>query len=297
MEQTKQSTTYKGKEDNILKREKIKKVICKILFVVSLLAILFFILLPIYWCFATAFKPSSEITSKVVTLWPKKFTFDNFVSAWTKSGFSTYFNNSLFIAVIGDFFIVVISVLTGYALARFRFKGKNVFLLILLCTQFIPGAMLITPVFIIFKNLKMLNNLFALVLINTTFHFPFNAILMRGFISGIDYTIEEAAQIDGCSRLKAIRCVLLPLLKPSIVTIAAYGFISCWNEFLFSFMLLSKQKLLTLPVGLKNLVGEFSINYGQLAAGAVIAVVPTLILFSYVQKNLVGGLSTGAVKG
>lgn len=127
--------------------------------------------------------------------------------------------------------------------------------------------------------------------------FKFNEILMSGFISGIDYTIEEAAQIDGCSRLGAIRHVLLPILKPGIATIAAYGFISCWNEFLFSFMFISKQAKLTLPVGLKSLVGEFSINYGQLAAGAIIAVVPTLILFSYVQKNLVGGLSSGAVKG
>ena len=170
-------------------------------------------------------------------------------------------------------------------------------MLVLLCTQFIPGAMMITPIFIIFKNLGMLNSLFSLVLVNTTFQFPFNSILMRGFIEGIDYTIEEAAQIDGCSRLGAIWHVLLPVLKPGIATIAAYGFISCWNEFLFSFMFINKQAKLTLPVGLKSLVGEFSINYGQLAAGAIIAVVPTLILFSYVQKNLVGGLSSGAVKG
>ena len=257
----------------------------------------FFIIFPIYWCFATSFKPSAEITSKVVTYWPNTFTFQNYVEAWTRSGFSVYFKNSLFIAVFGVVFIVILSILTGYALARFKFKGKNAFMLILLCTQFIPGAMLITPIFIIFKNLNMLNSLFALVLINTTFHFPFNSILMRGFIGSIDYTIEEAAQIDGCSRLGAIWHVLLPVLKPGIATIAAYGFISCWNEFLFSFMFISKQSKLTLPVGLKNLVGEFSINYGQLAAGAIIAVLPTLILFSYVQKNLVGGLSSGAVKG
>lgn len=274
-----------------------KKVIPQVLFTAALLIFLVFIVFPIYWCFVTSFKPSAEITSKMISYWPRSFTFENYVGAWTKSGFSTYFKNSLFIAVLGVCFIVVISVLTGYALSRFKFKGKNLFMLILLCTQFIPGAMLITPMFIIFKNLNMLNSLFALVLINTTFHFPFNSILMRGFVSGIDYTIEEAAQIDGCSRLKAIWYVLLPILKPGIATIAAYGFISCWNEFLFSFMFISKQGKLTLPVGLKNLVGEFSINYGQLAAGALIAVIPTLILFSYVQKNLVGGLSSGAVKG
>ncbi|NSD58474.1 carbohydrate ABC transporter permease [Enterocloster clostridioformis] len=266
-------------------------------FAAALIVILIFILFPIYWCLATSFKPSAEITSKTVTYWPAAFTLKNYAEAWTKSGFSTYFKNSLSISVFGVMFIVLISVLTGYALSRFKFKGKNAFMLLLLCTQFIPGAMLITPIFIIFKNLGMLNSLFALVLVNTTFHFPFNSILMRGFIGGIDYTIEEAAQIDGCSRLGAIWHVLLPVLKPGIATIAAYGFISCWNEFLFSFMFISKQNKLTLPVGLKNLVGEFSINYGQLAAGAVIAVVPTLILFSYVQKNLVGGLSSGAVKG
>ena len=280
-----------------MKNGKGKKALSGILFVTALLVILIFILFPIYWCFATSFKPSAEITSKIVTYWPNAFTLQNYVEAWTRSGFSVYFKNSLFIAVFGVVFIVILSILTGYALARFKFKGKNAFMLILLCTQFIPGAMLITPIFIIFKNLNMLNSLFALVLVNTTFHFPFNSILMRGFIGSIDYTIEEAAQIDGCSRLGAIWHVLLPVLKPGIATIAAYGFISCWNEFLFSFMFISKQSKLTLPVGLKNLVGEFSINYGQLAAGAIIAVLPTLILFSYVQKNLVGGLSSGAVKG
>ena len=280
-----------------MKNGKGKKALSSFLFVTALLVILIFILFPIYWCFATSFKPSAEITSKIVTYWPNAFTLQNYVEAWTRSGFSVYFKDSLFIAVFGVVFIVILSILTGYALARFKFKGKNAFMLILLCTQFIPGAMLITPIFIIFKNLNMLNSLFALVLVNTTFHFPFNSILMRGFIGSIDYTIEEAAQIDGCSRLGAIWHVLLPVLKPGIATIAAYGFISCWNEFLFSFMFISKQSKLTLPVGLKNLVGEFSINYGQLAAGAIIAVLPTLILFSYVQKNLVGGLSSGAVKG
>lgn len=280
-----------------MKAGKGKKVLSGAAFAAALLVILVFILFPVYWCLVTSFKPSAEITSKNVSYWPVSFTFENYLNAWTRSGFSSYFKNSLFIAGVGVVFIVVLSILSGYALARFKFRGKNAFMLTLLCTQFIPGAMLITPIFIIFKNLNMLNSLFALVLVNTTFHFPFNSILMKGFVSGIDYTIEEAAQIDGCSRLGAIWYVLLPVLKPGIATIAAYGFISCWNEFLFSFMFISKQNKLTLPVGLKNLVGEFSINYGQLAAGAVIAVIPTLILFSYVQKNLVGGLSSGAVKG
>ncbi|MCH3988330.1 MAG: carbohydrate ABC transporter permease [Lachnospiraceae bacterium] len=276
---------------------KVKHGISRTFFYIALLLFLIFIIIPIYWCIVTSFKHSAEITSSVVTYWPKQFTVENYINAWLQSGFEIYFRNSLFISVIGVVFIVVISVLSGYALARFKFKGKNVYMLILLCTQFIPGAMLLTPMFLIFKNLGLLNNLFGIVLVDVTFHVPFNAIMMRGFISGIDYTIEEAAQIDGCSRLQAVCKVLLPILKPGIATVAAYSFISCWNEFLFTFMFISKQNLLTLPVGLKNMVGEYTINYGQLAAGAIIAVIPTLILFSFVQKNLVGGLSAGAVKG
>jgi multiple sugar transport system permease protein len=276
---------------------KAKHGLARTFFYIALLLFLIFIIIPIYWCIVTSFKHSAEITSPVVTYWPKQFTFENYINAWLQSGFEVYFRNSLFISVLGVLFIVVISVLSGYALARFKFKGKTVYMLILLCTQFVPGAMLLTPMFLIFKNMGLLNNLFGIVLVDVTFHVPFNAIMMRGFISGIDYTIEEAAQIDGCSRLQAVMKVLLPILKPGIATVAAYSFISCWNEFLFTFMFISKQNLLTLPVGLKNMVGEYTINYGQLAAGAIIAVIPTLILFSFVQKNLVGGLSAGAVKG
>lgn len=268
-----------------------------VLFYILLIIFLGFILLPIYWCLVTSFKPGTQITSKNVSFWPVSFTIENYITAWTKSGFSTYFLNSFFIAFCGTLIIVVASIFAGYALARFKFKGKKAFMIVLLCTQFIPGAMLITPMFIIFKNIGLLNNLFAIVLINVTFSVPFNTILMQGFVGGIDYTIEEAAQIDGCSRIGGIVRILLPVLKPGIATVAAYGFISCWNEFIFTFMFISKQQKLTLPVGLKNLVGEYSINYGQLAAGAIIAVLPTLILFCFVQKNLVGGLSSGAVKG
>ena len=282
---------------NSMKHSNGKKILSGVLFAAALLAILVFILFPIYWCLVTSFKPSAEITSKNVTYWPKTFTFQNYVEAWIRSGFSNYFKNSLFIAVFGVVFIVILSILTGYALARFKFKGKNVFMLILLCTQFIPGAMLITPIFIIFKNLNMLNSLFALVLVNTTFHFPFNSILMRGFISGIDYTIEEAAQIDGCSRLGAIRHVLLPILKPGIATIAAYGFISCWNEFLFALTMTDGKAMRPIAVGLAFFIDEMGVHWGPLMAASILMSVPAVIFFSLAQNQMVKGLSAGAVKG
>lgn len=258
---------------------------------------LIFVVFPLYWIFVTSVKPEAEITAKVISYWPRAFTFDNFVNAWKNAGFSVYFKNSLVVSGIGIVLIVGVSILTGYALARFRFKGRPAVMLILLCTQFIPGAMLLTPMFILFKQFNMLNSLLALALVNTTFQIPFNSILMSGFIEGIDYGIEEAAQIDGCSRMGALIRVVFPLLKPGIVTVAAYSFIACWNEFLFSYMFISKQSRYTLSVGLKSLMGEYAVNYGQLAAGAVLAVIPVAILFTIMQRHLVAGIGAGAVKG
>ena len=280
-----------------MKKITFKKVLFKGLFILALLLFLFFICVPIYWCLVNSGKKMSEIFSKEVTFWPKEFVWDNYVDAWEISGFKIYFWNSTKIAIFGVLGIVLISIMTGYALDRYKFKGKNFYMLLLLCTQFIPGAMLLSPMYLIFNDLHLLNNLWALVLINITFRFPYDAVMMRSFIHGIDYTIEEAAQIDGCSRVGTMFHILLPLLKPGIATVAAYAFISCWNEFLYAFMFINEQKKVTLPVGLKLMVSEFTVKYGTLAAGAIIAVAPTLILFSYVQKHLVGGIAAGAVKG
>ena len=274
-----------------------KRVIVRILFWIALLLFLVFICIPIYWCLSTSLKTQAEIISTQIVFWPSRMNFDNYVNAWVGSNFKQYFLNSLFITVFGVIGIVIVSLMTGYTLDRYKFKGKNAFMLILLCTQFVPGAMLLTPMFLIFKDMHLLNSLWALVLVNITFRFPYDSIMMRSFIHGIDYTIEEAAQIDGCSRVGTIVRILLPLLKPGIATVAAYAFISCWNEFLYSYMFIDSMTKRTIPVGLKSLIGEFSVDFGKLAAGAIIAVIPTLLLFSYVQKHLVGGIAAGAVKG
>lgn len=125
----------------------------------------------------------------------------------------------------------------------------------------------------------------------------FNSILMKGFISGIPIELEEAAAIDGCGKIEAIMKTVVPLLLPGLVATAAFSFVGVWNEFLFAFMLISKKNLYTIPVGLKSLIGEFAINYGTLAAGSIIALIPALFMFMYLQKYLIAGLSAGSVKG
>lgn len=256
-----------------------------------------FVLVPILWTIVTSLKDEGDILKKPVKYIPDPATLTNYARAWVNCNFDRYFLNSIKISVIAVFFIVLIAIITGYTLNRFRFRGRNLFMLMLLCVQFIPHAVLLIPLFEIFHKLGMIGKPISVILVCITFQFPFNSILMRGFVSGIPYTLEEAAQIDGCSRLMAVIKVVIPMLIPGIVTTAAFAFIGVWNEFLFSMMFLNDSANYTIPIGLKMMQGEYNISYGALAAGAIIAMAIPVALFAYLQKYLVTGMGAGAVKG
>ena len=262
-----------------------------------LLLICVYVVFPIYWAINTAFKTEPEILGKVVTYLPKKPTLSNFIDAWTNVGFDKYFFNSLKVSIISVLFIVIISVMVGYALSRYKFKFKMAFLGLLLAVQFIPAAVLLVPLFNIFNGLGLVGSHIALVIINVTFQTPFCCVLMRGFVEGVPYALEEAAMIDGCSRIKGVFKVVVPMLVPGIVTVGAFALIGCWNEFLFAMMMLNDPTKYTVPIGLKMMQGEYGIHYGSMAAGAIIAMIIPVILFAYLQKYLVTGMSSGAVKG
>lgn len=258
---------------------------------------LIFILFPFFWTVSTALKSEAEVFSKPVKYWSENPTVDNLLQAWKSAGFSTYFKNSLLVSIGGMLCILFLAILVGYALSRFRFRGKNMFMMIILCTQFLPGAMLLIPLFLIFKNIGLSSSLLSLVITYTLFEFPFNAILMRGYISNLPGELEEAAWMDGCSRLGGIFRILVPMLLPSIVAAGAFAFIACWNEYLFALMFINNPSNFTVPVGISYLQGQFQVNYGLQAAGALISMLPALLLFAYVQKYLVSGLGAGSVKG
>jgi multiple sugar transport system permease protein len=265
-------------------------------FNLPILIMLVFTLFPLYWTINTAFKQEGDIVKRPLGYIPASPTIENFVTAWTNVGFSTYFKNSLIVGISTVFVVLILSTLSGYALSRYKFKGKRSFLLMLLATQFIPRSMLIIPLFIIFKHMGLISNPLSLIITYAAVEIPFTTVLMNGFISSVPRELEEAAMIDGCSRLQAIRYVIFPLLIPGIVATSVFTFIYTWNEFLLALMLTNQQSKFTLPVGLSYMMGEFNINYGALAAGSVIALIPAVILFSYAQKHLVNGLG-GAVKG
>lgn len=256
-----------------------------------------FVLVPILWTIITSLKEEGDILKKPVRYLPNPATVVNYVRAWVNCNFDQYFFNSMKISIVAVFFIVLIAIMVGYALSRFKFRGSNAFMLLLLCIQFIPHAVLLIPLFNIFHGMGLIGKPLAVILVCITFQFPFNSILMRGFISGIPYTLEEAAQIDGCSRFMAVVKVIIPMLVPGIVTTSAFAFIGVWNEFLFSMMFLNNASNYTIPIGLKMMQGEYNISYGALAAGAIIAMSIPVALFAYLQKYLITGMGAGAVKG
>jgi multiple sugar transport system permease protein len=199
-------------------------------FYIPMLFLLFFVLFPLYWTVVISLRHPGDVFKFPVEFLPNPATLQNFVTAWVNVGFNIYFQNSLIVAVCCVVLVTFFSIFTGYALSRFKFKGKNVFMFMMLSTQFIPAAMLIIPLFIIFRNMNLLNNLISLVIINTTMQLSFNSILMRGFVSGIPYELEEAAIIDGCTRVGAIFRTVIPILLPGIVATAAFAFVGVWNE-------------------------------------------------------------------
>jgi multiple sugar transport system permease protein len=166
-----------------------------------------------------------------------------------------------------------------------------------LCTQFIPGAMMLIPLFDIFRTIGLINTPWSIVIADTVFGLPLSLIMMAGFIRNIPIELEEASWVDGCGRLRGFLTVVLPLLRPGMVAISSFAFIGSWNNFLFALMFLNDQDQFTIPVGLSYMLGEYSVDFGALAAGGVVAVVPVVLVFAYVQKFLVQGLSAGAVKG
>lgn len=253
---------------------------------------LIFTIVPFYWMFLFALRPAGS-----TSLFPWPLTLEHFKTVWIDVGFGVFFKNSLIVAGVSLILTTFVALLGGYALARYKFRGKGVFMVAMLCTQFVPGAMMLIPLFNIFRSLGLINTLGSIILADTVFQLPLSIILMYGFIRNVPPDLEEAAWVDGCSRVGAFRAVMLPLLTPAIVAVGSFAFISSWNNFLFALMFLNVQDDFTVPVGLGYMLGEFNVDFGALAAGGVVAALPVVLVFAYVQKFLVKGLSAGAVKG
>ncbi|WP_031506839.1 carbohydrate ABC transporter permease [Streptomyces megasporus] len=253
---------------------------------------LLFTLIPFYWMLLFALRPAGS-TSLVP--WP--VTFEHFEKVWNERSFGTYFLNSTYVGIASMVMTTVVALAGGYALARFRFRLKNAFMLALLCSQFIPGALMLVPLFETFRNLQLINSVWSVIIAETVFQLPLSMILISGFIKNVPESLEEAAWVDGCSRIRAFLAIVLPMLRPGLIAVGSFAFVHSWNHFLFALMFLSSQDKQTIPVGLNTLIGADSVDLGALAAGGVVAAVPVVIIFAFIQKWLITGFSAGAVKG
>jgi multiple sugar transport system permease protein len=259
--------------------------------------IVLFAVFPILWAFLTSVKREEAIITRVMQYIPQEVTFENYVAIWTRSNFPTLLTNSVVVTALTTVICAVIGTLASYAIARFQFRGRRELMLFYLVIRMFPAVMIIIPLFILMRNLGLLDSRLGLALAYTTFLLPVFIWMMKGFFDAVPLELEDAARIDGCSRIGAMVRVILPLVVGGLTATAVFVAIGAWNEFLFALMMTTSTGSRTWPVGLQLMVGEFQLPWGSLAAGGIISIIPVILLFALVQRALVRGLTAGAVKG
>jgi len=263
----------------------------------AILAYIVIALFPLYWLLKVAVTPNNLLYSEGVRMWPSRTTFEHFTYVIANSAFPTFFKNSLIVAGSTAFVVTIIASLSGYALSRFDFRAKYWIVALMLLTQMFPLVMLVAPIFKMLSPLGLTNSLTGLVIVYSAFNVPFATFLMQSFFDGIPKDLEEAAMIDGATQFVAFRQIILPLTLPGIAATLGFVFTAAWSELLFALMLISGNDAATFPVGLLSFVSKFSVNFGQMMAAGVLALIPACLFFLLIQRYLVQGLTAGAVKG
>ena len=261
-------------------------------------AVLFCVLwaFPVYWMVDTAFKPYGDILSTTPRFLPFPFTLANFSDAVHKSGFLTDLANSAVVTCAVVLLSIALAFFAAVALSRFRFLGRRGFLIAVLVVQMVPQPALLIPIFLSLKSADLLNNLVGLVLTYVAMVLPFTIWTLRGFLHGIPVELEEAAMLDGASRMTIIRSVLLPLVMPGIIATSVFAFITAWNDYLFAYVLMKDQSHYTLPVWLVSFSTSTGTDYGGLIAASTLFALPVVVFFMLIQRRLVAGMTAGAVK-
>jgi ABC-type glycerol-3-phosphate transport system permease component len=258
------------------------------------------ILVPLLWMLTIALRPANELYITPFPLLPPTPTLSNFINVLTnRTPIPAHLEQgvvrSLIVSVSSTVLSVVIASLAAYALARFKFRGRESYGLILLVTQMMPAILFLVPLFEVLRGLGLVNTLGGLILSYLTFSLPFCIWLLRGYFEGLSPELEEAALTDGCNRIQALIRITLPLAAPALVATGAFAFINSWNEFLFAFILDGQQPVLT--VQLFGFIGQYGPDYGDLMSAAILIALPPVILFVIMQRHLVRGLTAGSVKG
>lgn len=252
---------------------------------------------PIIIMISVAFKSYEEVTKWPPKFLPQAINFNNFIDVWSgESSIKIPFINSLIVSISAMILTVILGILAAYAVSRFKFKGRKVFLFLIIVTQMFSPVILIGPMYKIMTELNLLNTYLALIIPNTAFCLPMTVWLLYGYFEGVSKELEEAAMVDGCTRVQAISKVLVPVLAPGVITAALFAFIITWNDLLFAQTFITKVEMRTLSVALTSYKSIFQTYWHKMMAASLFSVMPVFILFICIQKYLVRGLASGAVK-
>jgi multiple sugar transport system permease protein len=252
---------------------------------------------PFYWMVNTSLKPQSEVFQSPPSFFPAHWTLAGYARVLATRAVGRYFWNSTVVSVGSTLLAMALSALAAYGFSRFRMRWERPLILILLLTQMLPGTLLIIPYFQLMAKLGLINTYLALILAYVSFALPFSTWMLIGFFRSIPLELDEAAMVDGCGRIGAFWRVILPLSLPGLVAVAIFTFLLAWNAYVFALVLTTDPKMFPLSVGIANLMGEYQVIWNEMMAAAVLATLPVFILYGFLERYLVQGITAGAVKG
>jgi len=265
--------------------------------ILLLIPILIFVIFPLYWVVTVSFKTTPQISQRTSIFWPDPWTTEQYTSLLNDTPFLTWFRNTVIVATSSTVISVVLAALAAYALTRLKFRGAGLLTTLLLITYLLPPTMLFIPLYQTLTDINLINTYGALIVTYPTFLLPFATWVMMGYFRTIPIDLEEAAMIDGASRLGAFWRITLPLAAPALGAVSLFAFTNAWNEFLYAFVLIFSESLRTLPIGLQSMIVGDILPWGKLMAASLLMAIPVVFIYTFAQRFLVEGLTVGGVKG
>ncbi|WP_158245370.1 carbohydrate ABC transporter permease [Petrotoga sp. 9PWA.NaAc.5.4] len=264
-------------------------------YIIAIVLVLFSIF-PILWLLLTSLKPTSEIYSWPIKYFPSKPTFQNYINLLQRGDFGRYFLNSVIVSGSATILILITGTLAAYSFARINFKGKRTLMMIILALLLFPSVAVVPPLFLIFRNLGLINTYISLILGHTALYLPLAIWILTNYFRTLPRNIEDSALIDGCTPIQMIFRILLPMSLPGLVAAGLITFVFSWNEFLLSLVLLSKNEMRTVVVGISLYPGEYSFPWELISSAIILAIIPIILLTLLFQKYIISGLTAGATK-
>lgn len=270
-----------------------------VVFCIISILMLCILLFPLFWVFITSLKTEQEIFQIPPTFYPHILNTKSYAAQVETGDFNMFssFGNSLVISLGAMLIAVLLAVPASYAIAKYRFKGRKIILLGFLVTQMLPVSVLLTPMFIMFKNMNLYDTWGAAILADATIGIPFSVLILKNFFSSIPKELEEAAYIDGCNRFSAFIRILIPIAKPGVIVCAIFSFLYAWGDLAYGMTFILDQQKRPVTAGIFNFMGQYGTKWSYLTAFAIVSIIPVAIIFIFMQKYIISGMTSGAVKG